>query len=342
LIGGGAMLGSAALSGGDKGGGGTMSTQTREQKLFLKDLINKMLMPQVGQGIDPYSGDRQAPWTPLMQQGADFWGGATQGLGGLAGALPQAMQQYRPQEAFNLYRQAKPALQGMLQDFDPSSTLQAWQQGIVEPGKQNWQDIQRGIMEKYAGANAAQGGGVWKALGRAGEQFATNQNAQLASMMWQGEQAQKARQAQGIGQSMQMSAMPGATVGQAGALTQLGGTLSGQGMGVGQQQQQFDQQGLDILRSIFEEGQPYNNPYIQQLAPLALGTQAASPYWQQPSGGMGQAAMAPLGAMLGSQGFWNSFQNPAQNYANTNSGWGQVPWGSPSLGSYAGGFTAQF
>ena len=153
-------------------------------------------------------------------------------------------------------------------------------------------------------------------------------------MMWQAEQAQKARQGQGIGQAMQMAGMPGSTVGQAGALAQLGGSLTGQAMGAGGMQQSYQQQLLDSLRSQFQEAQPYSNPYIQQLGPLALGTQAAAPYWQQPSTGMGQAAMQPLGAMLGSQGFWNAI-SPQQPQAGTwnSGGWMNMPnYGNFGLG----------
>ena len=254
---------------------------------------------QLGQGIQGYGQPIVGGPSQLQQQGFGS-------LGDLGNILPQAgnawmqgFSQYNPQQQFDYLRQAEPALARSLSPFDPAGTQQRWQQTVLEPGRQNWQDLQRGIMEKYAGKNAGSSGAVWRELGRAGEQFATNQNAQLGSMMWQAEQAQNARNAQGIGQSMQMAQAPTQLMQGIGQVGQQGQNLINQILQAGGTQRGITNQQLGSDYNQWQRQQAYNNPWLRQMQG-ALGTQAYGEPIVTRNKGLGSTLGDLTGSYLGS------------------------------------------
>jgi len=284
------------------GKGGTkterVSSLTGGQRELL-DQLTGMISGQLGKGIEPtYRGDLAAGPSQLQQQGfaglSDMAGMAP----GLTQAWQQGLQEYNPQTQFQYLRQAEPALAKVLGNYDPASTQQAWQQMFVEPGKQQWDDLSRQVAEKYAGGG--QGGGLYRSMGNAAERFQTNQNAQLASMLWQSEQAQNARQLQGIGAATQMAGAPSEVMRSIGGVGGQGIDLMSQILNAGQMQRGVDTDQLLGQYRLWNQNQPQNNPWLNYMQQALGGTQAfmSEPVVTQQAG-LGSALMPALGEAAG-------------------------------------------
>ena len=327
LIGGGAMVGSAALSG---SGGGSMSqasTLTPGQKDLLEKLTS-LLGGQVGQGVTPYQGLRpgEVPFGPLQQQALGLAGGMGQNIGVLGGGFQQgmglfnqALSGYDPSQGQGFLGQAGQALQQGL-GFDPTqSILQA-----LEPGRQLAlntfnQDIIPDLMERF-GATSGQSGGLNRALSEAGANLSLGLGAQAAPWLGQAALMQPGLQMQGAGMAGNLAQMPSMLAGQGAQLGGMGIGMLGQqsdllsqlmNMGGLQQQQQAGVAGAEQAR--WQEAQGWANPWLSQYGPLALGTSAVENVYQQPSPGLFSSVMPALGQMgggfLGSETGSNWFAN---------------------------------
>lgn len=304
LIAGGTMGAAAIGKGGSGGGAGSVSMLTGPQKKLLKDLT-ELLQDQLGQGITPYGGPRVAPIAPMQQQGLDITSGFAPMAGQLTNIAQQGVEGYgtgRPQEL------GMEALENVLRPWDPARETAMWEEAWKKPALETWEkDIIPAIMEKgVRSAGTSDSGPMRRELARSGETLATNLAGQLSNLLYTGQEAQTNRQLQGIPESYRMGMMPADILknvlsGAGGFGMQIGSNL----MEGGGLQRQVTGEEFGAERAKYEEAQPWANPWVQGYLPQALNTQAVSPYYQQGGPGAGALMMQPLGAMLGSQGFWN-------------------------------------
>lgn len=278
---------------GKKGGSSTkqVSTLTGGQRKLL-DQLTELLGGQLGQGIQPYMGQLTADLSPLQQSGISFFSNLLPTAQGLSAWNPQQGQAYLNQGAG--------ALDTMLADFDPTSARNYWNEAVKTPAMQTWQnDIVPQIMEKYAGQNAADSGAMRRAIANSAANMNTALNANLANLLFSGEQAQLGRQQQGINQALNMAMMPGQLAAQQGLMAGMGADLVRQMMGAGGVESAHQQQLLTDQYNKWMTEQAYNNPWLQYLG-TALGTQAFQPVVTQKSGWMDALGPA-FGAFAGTE-----------------------------------------
>jgi hypothetical protein len=269
-----------------------VKTLTRGQRQLL-DQLTGLLGDQLGQGIQPYMGQVTADLSPLQQSGISFFSNLLPTAQGLSAWNPQQGQAYLNQGAS--------ALDTMLADFDPTSARNYWNEAVKTPAMQTWQnDIVPQIMEKYAGQNAADSGAMRRAIANSAANMNTALNANLANLLFSGEQAQLGRQQQGINQAMNMAMMPGQLAAQQGQMAGMGADLVRQMMGAGGVESAHQQQLLTDQYNKWMTEQAYNNPWLQYLGTALGGTQAFRPVRIQQSG-WGDALGGALGTFAGTE-----------------------------------------
>lgn len=254
------------------GGGGSSSPEqitkyTPDQMELLKTLTGQ-LAPQIGQGVTPYGGQRVAGISPLQEQAFGMAPGYIPGIeAGFRGA-----GQFDPAQAGNILDIGQGALSSALAPYDPAATQQYWETAFKAPALETWrQDIMPSIMEKgVRTAGTSDSGPMQRELARSGMDLSTNLNAQLAGLLYSGEQAQLNRQVQGAGVAGGLAQVPGQLAGQGQQLAALG---LGQMAGMGGEQRGISQQFLGAEQQKFMEAQPYQNPWLQYV-PTALGASA--------------------------------------------------------------------
>jgi len=279
---------------GKKGGSSTkqVPTLTGGQRKLL-DQLTELLGDQLGQGIQPYMGQVTADLSPLQQSGISFFSNLLPTAQGLSAWNPQQGQAYLNQGAS--------ALDTMLADFDPTSARNYWNEAVKTPAMQTWQnDIVPQIMEKYAGQNAADSGAMRRAIANSAANMNTALNANLANLLFSGEQAQLGRQQQGINQAMNMAMMPGQLAAQQGQMAGMGADLVRQMMGAGGVDSAHQQQLLTDQYNKWATEQAYNNPWLQYLGTALGGTQAFQPVVKQQSG-WGDALGGAFGMFAGTE-----------------------------------------
>ena len=285
---------------GKKSGSSTkqVSTLTGGQRDLL-DQLTDLLGGQLGQGIQPYQGQVTANMSPLTQSGINYFGDLLPTAQAGSNVFANVLGQYNPTQGFDYLSQGADAMGSMLADFDPTSARNYWNEAVKMPAMQTWQnDIVPQIMEKYAGQNATDSGAMRRAIANSGANMNTGLNAQLANLLFSGEQAQLGRQQQGVNQAMQMSQMPGQLAAQAGGIGSMGMDMVSQMMNAGGMEGSYNQQQLTDQYNKWATEQGYNNPWLQYLG-TALGTHAFQPVVTQKSGWM-DSLMPALGAFAGS------------------------------------------
>jgi hypothetical protein len=314
---GGSMLGASALS--DDGGGGEMREASRltPGQRDLLDTLTTLLGGQVGIGTTPYPGQRVAPTSGLQQQAFDLMSGFMPMAQTGQNIMQQALQGFSPGAAQGFQQMGGDALGNLMKPFDPTEATQFWEAAHVTPALKMWQqDIIPTIKEHYAARDAADSGAMDRALARSGETLTTNLSAQLANLLFQGQQSQKGMQLQAIPETYRMGMMGGDVLNQilSGA-GQLPLNIISQALGVGGVERGIGGEQLMGEQQAWGEGQPYANPWLQLLGP-ALGTQAVEPYYKESGPGMAAMLLPLLGQAMGSEGFWNMI-NPAGSQVGT-------------------------
>jgi len=254
------------------GGGGSSSPQqvpryTPQQTELLRSLIGDILLPQMGQGITPYGGDRVAGINPLQEQSYNMAGGYAPGVqAGLEG-----FGQYDPSQAGQIMGMGQQGLSNIMEPFDPTSTQEAWHANM-RPAFDMWKDEIVPEIKEHGVAMTGTGsaGGIGRDIARSGSDLATSQNAMLANALYGGEQAHLGRQQTGVNQSMGMAQMPGQI---ASLNQQLAAMGLGQMAGMGGEQRGIGQQFLTADQQRWGEAQPYQNPWLRHV-PTALGASA--------------------------------------------------------------------
>lgn len=256
------------------GGGGSSSPEavpkyTPEQMKLLSSLIGGQLLPQMGQGITPYGGQRVAGITPLQESAYGMAGGYAPGIeAGL-----QGFGQFDPSQGMGLLGAGVQGLQGAMQPWDPAAETELWETAWKRPALETWrEDVMPAIMEKgVRSAGTADSGPMRRELARSGEKLTTDLSGQLANLLYTGQQAQAGRQMQGAGMLGQMAGIPGQLAGQ-------GLGMAGQGLGqmagMGAEQRGIGQQFLGAEQAKWTEAQPWANPWLQQYLSTALGSSA--------------------------------------------------------------------
>ena len=272
------------------GGGGSMSPEqvpkyTPEQMELLKSLIGGQLLPQMGEGITPYGGERVAGATPLQESAYGMAGGYAPGV--QAGL--QGFGQYDPTQAGQFMGMGQQGLSDIMQPYDPTSAQESWQANM-RPAFNMWRDeVMPAIQERGVSmTGSGDAGGIGRELARSGKDLTTNMASMLASQLYGGEQAHLGRQQTGIGQTMGMAQMPGQLAGMNQQLAAMG---LGQMAGMGGEQRGIGQQFLGAEQAQWAEAQPYQNPWLQFL-PTALGASAFDTVVGQ-EGPSGASQMAP-------------------------------------------------
>ena len=235
-------------------------------QMSLLDQITAMLSGQVGQGITPFGGTRpgEVPLSQLQQQGIGMAGGLTPGIqAGFSG-----FSGFDPNQGQGFLGQSQGALNQGLQGFDSDRILAALEPGRRLAMSQFEQKTVPDLLERF-GASSGQSGSLNQALASAASGLSLGLGAQAAPFLGQAALSAPGNQFQGAQLAGNMAALPGQLaqqgfgLGQAGLqqLMQAGGMQQNMAQGIA---------GADQAR--FNEAQAFNNPWMAQFAPLALGT----------------------------------------------------------------------
>lgn len=138
-------------------------------------------------------------------------------------------------------------------------------------------------------------------LARSGETLTTNLSAQLANLLYSGEQAQKGRQQTGVGQAMQLAGMPSNLMQGAGQVGGMGTDTLSQMLNMGGMQRGITGEQMQEPYAKWQFSQPWNNPYLQNFLGTALSQPPMDVIAQEQGPGMGAMMMPALGSFLGSE-----------------------------------------
>lgn len=287
------------------GGGGSTSVQnvsalTKAQKGMASEYINA-LMPSLFNIVPIYNkkgtkitGWRNADATPVYnKKGTKIvgWQGGTGGFkqpdvyGGqrLADVSPMQTQGLDIASGISgAYGTARTGLEGVINNL--SGGMQDVFSPIYQQAQNLWQQqIEPGVMERFAGMGAAAGGGAQSALAREGQNLTTNLGAALAPYYMQAQ-----------------TALPSILQQYAGMPSQEAMSL----LGFGEYERGLNQEQLSQAQQIWGEQQPYSNPYLGLTSQVLPYGQWSQPLATQQPAGFGSSllsGMAPyLGMSLGS------------------------------------------
>lgn len=248
-----------------------------------EEVLNKMLdwvSPNIGKGIEPYSGQLTAQTSPLLKQAFEN----VQDLG------MQNISQSQP------YQQGLGLLSSLAQPYSPEQAQQYWQQAFYEPAlRQYEQDLLPKLQERFIANNAVDSSAFNRAIARSSEDLMKDLGSKLAETIFQDRARRENLQASLPAQFMQYAQTPlNFEMQKAGLLSNLG-----------QIQRGIEQQGLQEQYQKWLMSQPWNSPY-NKLALSLLGQQAYIPYIQpgsyQPGllSALGQGASLFAGSKLAS------------------------------------------
>jgi len=205
-----------------------------EQKQTIRGL-NEILNREMGQGVEPYSGEMAAGASPLQAQLFDM-------LESRGGDVAQWGEQALTQD----------------EEYDPEAAREYWKQSFVEPAKQRFrEETLPGLREQFAGQGALSSGGFNRAVADAAANMETQLGGKLGELTYQGRQDFRNRQLQERSLGLQ-------------TLDQILGEMGA----AGQTQRGIEQGGLQEEFQKWQQGQAYNNPWMQYLN--------AGPTMQQP------------------------------------------------------------
>ena len=177
-----------------------------------------------------------------------------------------------------LFGTGEQALQTSLADFDPQATTDFFNTSIRDPALKGFQeDILPMIQESFIGQNAGRSGAANRAIAGAGADVQQGLDAQLAQLLFSGQESSLNRQQAG-GQNLLNSIFGAGTMG-------------------GETQRGIETQGLQDIFRQFQEGQSFNNPALSFLN-TAFGTKAFEPIVQGPTQQSGLVQDLAPAAML--------------------------------------------
>ena len=299
---------------------GTTSAYNPQQQDYLK-YIMKMIQGSQAQGTGLEGGNQVSGASPLQSQtfgqiqnllggrgGLNASGGFTQGQDVLQQILASGGNPTDVNKVAPTYGMGVSALNDIMKPYDPTSAQDYWSKTFVDPALKTWREtVAPQISEQYTARNAQYSQALPNALAKSGGDLMTGLSGQLQDILYQGEQAQKARQVQGAGLGLDYAQLPTNLAESAAGRQQAGVS---QGLGYGQttldqvlQAIQAGMAGGTTERGITESQQPYANPWLQYMM-NPLGVEGQIPIIQQGSyrpgilegmmGGMGQGAGSAL------------------------------------------------
>lgn len=217
------------------GGRDKVSLLTGQQSKLLKN-ISKMARNNLGQGIDPYTGDISPGSNQEIQTAISGMYNALNPDQGRTDAINQLMSGAG----------------------DPEGVRQFYEQSVLAPSQQAFGDALRVVDDRYGDAWGTSGAHM-RAVGDATSNFGIGIGSVLGDLVYQDRNAARDRQFGGVQASL--------------ADSQNTQGLLGNLFGAGDYQRgiQADQNAEALAK--WEQAQAYNNPWLGLLAP-ALGTQA--------------------------------------------------------------------
>lgn len=268
----------------DDGGGGeaTASNQPRltpaQMKLVRK--LSDQLHGQIGENVDPYTGDIVAGESGLQSQLFDLM---KQSSSGRAGGMDLIR---------TLQRQG---LDMAGQEYDPQQEQDYWRQAFVEPARHRfYEETMPQLREQFAGQNALSSSGFNRAVAREAGRMETDLASQLAQAVQQGKTLNL--QERSVGLNTLDSALQ-----QLDALSQ-----------AGQIQRGIEQGGLDEQLQKWQQQQPYNNPWLQYLDQTGISQAPYNTVVQQSQPGLLQGMAPGIASGIGrgvSSGVQSMFNN---------------------------------
>lgn len=265
--------------------------------------LTELLGPQIGQGITPYAGQMVPGVSPIQETGF--------GLAGGMGPMAQGSQQYfqdvlglaQPELAGRGMGMAEGTLQDVLKPWDPKAATEMWETSWKQPALETWrEDVMPSIMEKgVRSAGTADSGPMQRELARSGETLTTNLGAQLANLLYSGEQAHKGRQQAGVGQAMNLAALPSNVLQGAGQVGGMGTDMLSQMLNIGGMQRGISGEQLQEPYAKWQQAQPWANPYLQNFLGPALSQPPMDVIAQEQGPGMFSQLLGPLGSFLGTE-----------------------------------------
>jgi hypothetical protein len=274
-------------------------TLTGEQSDLLKSL-NDLLGGQLGQGVTPYQGTRVAPLSSLQTMGLGMAGGLGGGLGSGIDMFSQGMKGLGDISGMapQFLRQAEGLLGKATQNFDPSQIMNALKPGF-DLAQNVFQNDTTPFLQERLGATSKSSGSLNKALAEAGGNMSLGMSAQAAPYLASGYENQLNRQMQGAGVASGMAGMPADLMNSMGSFgSGLLGNLSGMA-NMGGMEQNYNQQVAAAEQAKFNEGQGFNNPWLNFLSP-ALNTSAFTPVVTPQGPSLVQSLLPALGSFAGS------------------------------------------
>jgi len=335
----GGTIGAASLSGGGGGDVSQVSTLTPGQYNLLEKLT-KTLLPQINQGITPYSGQRVPGVSGLQQQGFDIFRGYMPLAGEGQTALSEAFSRYNPDAAGQFQQMGADALARVTKDFDPENITNA-----LEPARQLGlqsfrEDIVPYLTEHYAaGGDIKSSGAMNRALANAAKDFSLGFSANAAPYYIQGYENNLNRNLSAVPEAYRMGMMPTDVLNQViSGPGSYGTNLATMGIGAGGIERGIEGEQLGARQQYWTEAQPWMNPYLQQYLPAALGTQATENIYEQNGPNAASMMMPAFGSMLGMYAGNKLFPagagvnqgvNMASTYPYGTSFGGTAPWMMP-------------
>lgn len=266
----------------------------------LYKALTDWVQPQIGQGVTPYPGQMVPGVSPIQQQGFGLTGDMGPMVTGPQQFYQNMLTQVQPGMAGRGAGLAEETLGDILKPFDPASATEFWETSFKRPALETWrEDIMPAIMEKgVRSAGTADSGPMKRELARSGETLSTNLSAQLANLLYSGEQAQLGRQERGVGQAMNLAGLPSNLMAGAGQVGGMGTDILSQMLNIGGVQRGITGEQLQEPFAKWQSAQPWNNPILQNFLGTALSQPPMEVVAQQQ--GPGAAAMLPgLGSMIG-------------------------------------------
>jgi len=271
-----------------------------DQRDFFNNWTN-MVNDQIGRGVDPYTGQMTAGYSPLQQQGFNQAGQYGNMVGQGQNLAQGIMGGISPQMAGQAQQYGMQGLQNVMAPFNPAIAGQGLQAGVQQAMSQTG-DIRRALLEPYAGAGAADSGAAIRSLQRAGENVSMGLGTDYMNKLFSGEQNALNRQLSGIGMSQGMAQLP-SQLGM-GAMGMAGNSLN-QYLGMGAQQRGINQEMLNEPYQKWQMSQPWNNPYLQNFGQQAMQIPGQTVVNEQQGPGLGSqllgAGMGAAGSFLGTE-----------------------------------------
>lgn len=301
----------------------TQTTMTDEQRQLL-DSLSGILQGQLGQGTPAYTGNLTAPQTDLETQS---WSSLSDMLSNMGGSTntDSVIQQLLNSDT------STPNI-GVQQydvgEFDPTAIKEWYQNALVQPAMQAWQeDVVPTINESFIGQNAASSGAAPRAITKSAEDLMSGLNSEYANALFGEKQAYDTRKYESgmdfVNKLFQADTAEAGMDYQSGQnyldrLMNIPGLESTEtsnllniinaGQTAGETQRGIEQGQMTEDYQKWLSEQAYNNPWLTQFMSSVMGTPAFENivYPGSQSEGILNSILGAVGSWAGSEGGSNT------------------------------------